>query len=178
MLKKFEKKLPTIDDFYLEALKNLHDSAKELGYATGGMVHVADLTEYGQKFLLRLLNDEIFRQKFGLDAVSYYFNIGVYAFSAGVFYANVWDTNADELKDDQLPYIMENDVFGLATEILKLENTAEFEEFLNRIFDDWLEIMEPYWDMTESRDYIFRGLLIFYQMGISHRLAHMGIKTV
>jgi hypothetical protein len=121
MLKKFEKKLPTIDDFYLEALKNLHDSAKELGYATGGMVHVADLTEYGQKFLLRLLNDEIFRQKFGLDAVSYYFNIGVYAFSAGVFYADVWDTNADELKDDQLPYIMENDVFGLATEILKLE---------------------------------------------------------
>lgn len=178
MLKKFEKKLPDIDDFYAEALQSLHCFAKETGYAVGGMIYAPDLTEYGQKFILRLLNDDVFRRQFGLDAINYYFNIGVYAFSAGVYYADVWNKKVDDLKNDRLDYLMENDVFTLAAEILNLDNTAEFEDFLNKLFDRWLEIIEPYWDISDSRDYIFRGLLIFYQIGISERLKHMGVKEL
>ena len=175
MLKKYEKKIPTADDFYVTALRDLHDKASEYGYAENGMIHVADLTEYGQKFLLQMLNDKIFQSKFGLDAVGYYFNIACYAFCGGVYYGDIWQKNPDLLKkDDRLEFLAGNDVYGLAVEILAIEETAVFDEFLNKLFDDWLEIMDPYWDMWDSREYIFRGLLIFYQIGISERLKDLG----
>lgn len=178
MIKRYEKTVPAVDDFFAEALKILHEKAVEYGWTINGMVYAKELLPYGQTFLLQMLNDKSFQQKFGLDAVSYYFNIGCYVFCGGVFYADCWVKDTAILRaDDKLQYLTENDPYDLAVEILSIKNSSAFEDFLSRIFDDWLEIMDPYWDMSNSRDYIFQGLLIFYQLGISERLKKLGIKN-
>lgn len=178
MIKKYKKNIASVDDFFVDTLRFLHDKAKVYGYAVNGMVYVKELIPYGQTYLLQLLNDNGFREKFGQDAISYYFNVACYTFSSGVFYADCWQKDSRTLSgDDKIQYLALNNPCDLAEDILNVDSQKLLDEFLSKIFDDWLENMAPYWNVINNRDYIFQGLLAFYYLGISERLRSLGLKS-
>ena len=177
MIKKREETAPTVKDFFVEILRDLHDKAADYGWAAGGMIYAKELLPFGQEYLLEMLNDREFQQKFGLNAVSYYLNIGCKAFCAGVFYADCWYAKGQkQAAGISSEYLLQREPYALALAVLSDKSAEDLDDFLHKIFEYWLECMDPYWDMSDGRDYIFHGLLVFYQLGISERLKALSAR--
>ena len=69
---------------------------------------------------------------------------------------------------------------GLADDsrpLLKMSNLDDPEienAFYRSIFDLWLKMHEPYWDLKDPREYTFKAMLAAYQLGISMILVKFG----
>lgn len=47
-------------------------------------------------------------------------------------------------------------------------------EFYAVIYDKWLELHKPYWELNDAREYTFKAILAAYQVGVSTILEKYG----
>ena len=96
----------------------------------------------------------------------------------GVAYAEKWHTDYNELKTSFADQIIEEGPPDYAQPLLEAELGLDAEmqskELFATIFDQWIEMHKPYWNLTDPREYTFKAMLASYQAGISTILEKYG----
>ena len=50
----------------------------------------------------------------------------------------------------------------------------EVNQLTKDVYRTWLDLHQPYWDLEDCRDYMFRDLVAAYQLGVSIELERLG----
>ncbi len=56
----------------------------------------------------------------------------------------------------------------------KTEHDEQQTDFYSAIYDEWIDIYEPYWEMRDPREYTLKAILAAYQLGVSMILGKYG----
>lgn len=157
-------------DFYNHVCVNLHKIA-------GGcdMIVVPDLLERGKHFVMTWLKDESLREHFANDAMMYYYNIACIAFGGGIAYGDAFEKDVSQVKLGFVDTLLasQNDITGLAQDILSVEDEDEKREYrimIDSMFKFFLDAIAPYWESEDPRPFLFQGVMAFFQTGVSYRL--------
>ena len=163
--------------FYEKCVEAFHDLAKSKKLLKKGIIQIPELAEMGVDTILTYLKEPSLQSSCN-DAIHYYKTLLVMALKTGIIYSAYWHTDFQYLQlelyydvmgygpSDYMGKILENDL-GITNE--KLIRFA-----VDVIFEKWLKLMKPYWDLQEARNYVFYSFLAIYQLGISIELSHLG----
>lgn len=165
-------------EFYTACIKEFHTEAQRHGLAKKGLIFIPELIPIGHKTTLAYLNDFEIQTTYGSDPVQYYFAVMAFALEAGMLFAEKWHSDFAGLND----YVEEIADFGPASDASELFGQyfkAELSNddghaFLERIYEAWMLMHAPYWDMADPRQYTFKALIAAYQLGISMMLEKLG----
>lgn len=135
---------------------------------------IPDLLDRGKNFIMSWLKDVKLREHFANDATMYYYNVAFIAFSGGIAYADAWDKDITQIKLGTIDTLLSTqpDIPSLAMDIMNMsgEREVEFRETVDKMFENFLNLMEPFWDKEDPRPFLFQGLLAFFTVGVSFRL--------
>jgi hypothetical protein len=163
--------------FYTECVADYHKVAKSLGYANRDLIFIPELIPFGQKTVLAFLQDNFFQMEFGNNPQQYYFVIMALSLQAGIVFADKWHSDFSALKNGYVDQIIEEGPADTAEVLLKNEiglNKEQANQFYGKIFQRWLSLHEPYWKLSDPREYTFMAMLASYQLGISMILEKYG----
>lgn len=167
----------SISQFYNDCVADFHQTAKENGMATKGLIFIPELIPIGERTVLAFLNDSFFQMQFGHDPHLYYYAIMSLSLQAGMVFAVKWHENYSALKTGYVDQIIEE---GPATACkpylrqLGITSSDKENEFYQKIYHRWLVKHEPYWKLSDPRQYTFRATVAAYQLGISMILEKHG----
>lgn len=167
----------TPNDFYTECVADYHKTAKSLGHANRDLIYIPELIPIGQKTVLAFLKDNFFQMEFGKNPQQYYLVIMALSLQSGIVFANKWHLNYSALKSGYVDQIIEEGPADAAEVLLKNEiglNKEQANQFYGKIYERWLVLHEPYWKMSDPRQYTFNAMLAAYQLGISMILEKYG----
>lgn len=171
-----EKKNP--NDFYTVCVEEFHLALKSKGFANKGLIFIPELIPLGEEAILAYLQSPFFQMEFGGNPTQYYYFICSLSIMTGVVYAEKWHSNYAELKSGFAEQIIEDGPPDYAMPILEtnlgLSPDQQSEKLFSTVFDRWLQLHEPYWELPDPRDYTFKALLAAYQAGISAILEKFG----
>lgn len=164
-------------EFYQQCLKKYHDTAATMGVANQGLIFIPELLEKGEKTVLSFLNDAFFQAELGDNPTMYYYVINSFCMQAGIIYADQWHENYKHL-DEKVEETLRIGPADIVQPILD-EHFPEIahncgEALGNAIFNNWLELHEPYWALEDPRKYTFYATLASFQLGISMMLDKYG----
>ena len=166
------------EQFYTDCVETYHSALKAKGYANHGLIFIPELIPVGKKAVMAYLQDPFFRMEMGDNVAQYYYFICLLSYMTGVVYADKWHTDYNGLKTGFADQIIEEGPSDYAQPLLQAELglTAEkqAEELFATVFKKWLEMHEPYWALSDARDYTFNAMMAAYQAGISTLLEKYG----
>ena len=170
--------MKTSSAFYNECVADFHAEAKKSGALNKGLIFIPELMPLGQKTILAFLKDPYFQMQSGGNAQQYYYLITALSIDAGMCYATRWHEDFSSLNQ----YVEEIITDGPADDANKLMNAHFSSEvmgnqgnsFYQIIFQRWLTMHEPYWNLKDPREYTFKALLAAYQLGVSMILEKYG----
>ena len=176
--KKKNAQIKNPNEFYTDCVEAFHTALGANGYAKKGLIFIPELIPLGNKAVLAFLKDPFFQMEAGGNATQYYYLISSLCFMTGVAYAEKWHTNYNELKTSFADQIIEEGPPEYAQPLLEAELGLDAEmqskELFATIFDQWIEMHKPYWNLTDPREYTFKAMLASYQAGISTILEKYG----
>ena len=176
--KKEEPALKSAKDFYAECLTDFHDALAAKGYATKGVIFIPELIPFGNKAILAYLKDPFFQMEAGNNVTQYYYLICALSFMTGVAYADKWHSNFAELNNGFVDQIITAGPPEYAQPVLEkatgLNRDEQAEKLFATVFNRWIKIHEPYWQLRDPREYTFNAMLAAYQAGISTILEKYG----
>ena len=176
--KNVETNIKNSMSFYTECVEDFHKEAMKNGVANRGLIFIPELIPRGEKAILAFLKDPFFQMQCGGNAQQYYYLIMALSIDAGMCFANRWHEQYSSL--DQ--YVQEIIDDGPADEANRLID-AHFpygimgnqgNDFFPIIFERWIAMHEPYWNLADPRVYTFRAMLAAYQLGVSMILEKYG----
>ena len=165
-------------EFYALCIKEFHEVLHEKGYLKKEPVYIPELILLGNRAIFTYLQDERFHQEAGDNAVQYYYIICSLSYMTGIAYADMWHKDYNALVNGFEEKILTKGAPDYAQTLLeaeigvKLEKQAE--ELFSTVYDRWLELHEPYWELEDPRKYTICALLAVYQAGISTILGKYG----
>jgi len=169
--KKKEPEIKKPSDFYTLCVEDYHRTLKEMGYANRGLIFIPELIPMGNKAVLAYLKDPFFKAEVGGNVTQYYYLICSLSFMTGVAYAEKWHSNFAALKAGFVDQVIADGPADYAIPILEkelhLSSDQQSEKLYSIIFDRWLILHEPYWKLSDPREYTFNAMLAAYQAGIS-----------
>ena len=184
--KKQEKTAPTqkpmnaggASNFYTACVEDFHNEAAKHGAATRGLIFIPELLPVGEKTVLAFLKDPFFQMQFGSNPQMYYYAIMSLSIDAGIAFATRWHEDYSSLSSYVERIIAEgpaDDANALMSKHLPKEISAnQGNPFFQKIFARWLAMHEPYWKLSDPRDYTFKAMLAAYQLGVSMILEKYG----
>lgn len=169
-------------DFYAECIEDFHKEANKHGVATRGLIFIPELIPLGEKTILAYLRDPYYQIKSAGDPQAYYRIIMSTSIEAGMALAERWHTDFSSLNKYADEVILNGPTLMAAylwTKHFSEEIPLEFgknygETFYQEIYNRWLELHEPYWALSDPREYTFMAMLAAYQLGISMVLEKYG----
>lgn len=168
---------PTV--FYERCLLDYHNEAQKLGYAENGIIFIPELLEYGKQAVLWYLKDEKLLSDAAVNPAGYYYVAVKTAISCGILFGDKWHHDFSCLKTPEyVEFVMEQCPWVLAKEIIKEElgmDKYKFNDFCETIFRRWLELLKPYWDLKDPRNYIFNAILAAFHLGVSTIICKYGL---
>ena len=147
------------------------------GFANRGLIFIPELIPIGEKTVLAFLQDTFFQMQFGNNPQVYYYAIMSLSLQAGIVFAEKWHSNFPALKSGFVDQIISEGPADACKPFLiqlGLSTTEKENEFYQTIFKSWLEMHEPYWKLSDPREYTFTATLAAYQLGISMILEKYG----
>ena len=163
--------------FYNDCVADYHKTAQGKGFANKGIIFIPELIPIGEKTVLAFLKDRFFQMQFGGNPHMYYYVIMSLSLQAGMVFAEKWHSNYDKLKSGFVDQVIKDGPADLCKPLLKqlgLSNIEKENAFYQAIFDRWLKMHEPYWELKNPREYTFKATLAAYQLGISTILEKFG----
>lgn len=163
--------------FYSGCVTDYHEVAKALGYANRDVIFIPELIPIGQKTVLAFLKDKFFQTEFGNNPNQYYFVIMSLSLQAGIVFADKWHSNFSALKNGYVDQIIDEGPADEAEVLLKNEiglNKEQANQFYGEIYKRWMALHEPYWKLSNPREYTFNAVLAAYQLGVSMILEKYG----
>ena len=167
----------SVVQFYNDCIEAYHNAAAEKGFATRGIIFIPELIPIGEKTILAFLKDPFFQMQFGSNPQMYYYVIMSLSLQAGMVFSVKWHENYAALKNGYVDEIIAEGPADACKPFLRqlgLTDNEKENDFYRVIFDKWLEQHEPYWNMSDPRDYTFKATLAAYQLGISMILEKYG----
>ncbi len=164
--------------FYNDCVADFHQEAAKHGVANKGLIFIPELIPLGEKTILAYLQDPFFQMQCGGNAQQYYYLIMALSIDAGICFATKWHEQFSALEK----YVEEIIAEGPADDANTLMD-AHFpdgvmgnqgNDFFPLIYQRWLEMHEPYWRLSDPRQYTFKAMLAAYQLGISMILEKFG----
>ena len=171
--------LKTPAAFYTDCVEDFHKAAMTQGVASKGLIFIPELLPMGEKAVLSFLKDSYFQMQFSSDPQTYYYLIMSLSLQAGIVFAAKWHEDFDELKNGYVEQIIEEGPADEARKLLEAEfpksiSANQGNPFYQKIFARWLAMHEPYWKLSDPREYTFKAMLAAYQLGISMILEKYG----
>lgn len=172
----FEPKSP--EKFYTDCVADFHKEAAKHGVANKGLIFIPELLPKGEQTILAFLKDPFFQMQCGGDAQMYYYLIMALSIDAGMCFATRWHRDFSSL-DEYVEEIIElgpaDDANIIMTSFLSdVAMGDQGNEFFPFIYDRWLKMHEPYWKLSDPREYTFKAMLAAYQLGVSMILEKYG----
>ena len=164
--------------FYQECVKVFQEEAAGAGYLNNE-VFIPELLPIGQRIVLAYLQDTFFQMQFGGKPTQYYYVINTLCLQAGCVAADMWHQDYEKLKNEFIDVIIEEGPASYAKPIFRKEFNLDSdgnagEKLYSKIFDKWLELHEPYWNLNDPREYTFNAMLASFQTGVSMILSKYG----
>ena len=161
--------------FYNNCVDDFHKYAKRLfGMAKKGVIFKPELIPIGEETILTFLQDPVLETKFGDDPQLYYYVIMCSALQAGMVYADKWRSGCHALNSEYDNAVIALDQADSCQSLLKKLGLSDTEGFLRIIYDRWLVMHAPYWEIRDSQEYTFKAMLAAYQLGVSMALGKKG----
>ena len=163
--------------FYNDCVEDYHKTANKHGFANKGLIFIPELIPIGEKTVLAFLRDPFFQMQFGNDPHLYYYAIMSLSLQAGIVFAGKWHSDFPALKSGYVDKIIAEGPADACKPFLKqfgLVDNEKENDFYRTIFERWLAMHEPYWKLSDPRDYTFKATLAAYQLGISMILEKYG----
>lgn len=176
--KKKDSKAKNPSEFYSKCIADFHKEALKHDVAKKGLIFIPELMPVGEKITLAFLNDDFLKTEYGYDPVQFYFAVMAFTLEAGMLFAVKWHKKYSDLDayadivaivgpaDDASALFMEHFSPDMAAD----DGHAFFESIFNRV----ILLLEPYWDMQDSRQYTFSAMMAAYQLGVSMMLEKLG----
>lgn len=173
-----DEELKKPNDFYTECVEVFHNIAMSLSIAKRGLIFIPELMKIGENTILMYLKDPFFQTECNGNPYQYYYLIMSLSIETGMCFAARWHNDFDSL-NKYVEEIIENgpadDANVLMNKYLSKEVIGEQgNELFNKIYDKWVELHEPYWDLKDPRAYTFKALVAAYQLGVSMILEIFG----
>ena len=164
--------------FYNDCVAEYHQEAAKHGVANRGLIFIPELIPIGEKTILAYLKDSFFQMQCGGNAQQYYYLIMALSIDAGMCFATRWHEDFSTL-NKYVDEIIKNGPADDANAIMEAQFTNgimgnQGNDFFPIIFERWLAMHEPYWKLSDPRDYTFKAMLAAYQLGISMILEKYG----
>lgn len=167
----------SIAEFYNDCVIAYHETAMNAGLATRGVIFIPELIPIGEKVMLAFFQDHLLQESLGGDPVRYYHMMVKLAVSSGLVCGARWHLDYDGLKAGYVDKIIEEGPFVASESIfaqLGLKDLNKQAEFYMDIFQRWLTLHKPYWELRDPRNYTFMATLAAYQLGVSMVLEKYG----
>lgn len=165
------------EEFYSACVKDYHSTAMKNGFAKRGLIFIPELMPIGEKTVLAFLKDPFFQMEFGSNPQLYYYAIMSLSLQAGIVFAAKWHSDFSSLKSGYVDQIIEegpaDECKPLLLELGLTDNEKE-NDFYRTIYARWMTMHEPYWKLSDPRDYTFRATVAAYQLGVSMILEKYG----
>ena len=171
-----------INSFYQECVDSFHEVAKKNNVATKGVIFIPELIPLGEQVILEFLKDPFLQQEFAEDPRSFYYAVMSFSIQAGIVLAEQWRRDRSHISDCVME-IIENGpsdkairflTFGFPREIYQNQGN----DFFQKVFEVWAKLHEPYWRLSDPRQYTFKALLAAYQLGVSMILGLFGYEGI
>ncbi len=132
--------------------------------------------EKGNEVVLLFLQNESLQRQAN-SPVNYYYRICGLVFQISTVFAERWQYESFNFNINNVD-IFDPDVMNPVKRIVENEweiSINEFNNILNEVYQAWLNIHEPYWNLSDSRNYTFNAILAVFQLGISITLNSYGL---
>ena len=172
----FDTSSPAIR-FYADCVEDYHKTANKSGFAKHGVIFIPELISIGEKTVLAFLKDPFFQMQFRENVQAYYYVIMSLSLQAGIVFAEKWHSDFAALKSGYVDQIIDEGPADACKPFLKefgLINNEKENAFYATIFERWMVLHEPYWKLSDPRDYTFRATVAAYQLGVSMILEKYG----
>lgn len=164
--------------FYQVCLDEFFKEAAKYGVAKRRNIFVPELALAGKKIVLTFLQDNFLLDEYGNDPLSFYHAVTMFVWESGLVFAAKWHEEASKLDT----FV---DIVGIvgpaddADKLLKAHFPASISQnqgdaFLKNIYSKLLNLHEPYWKLSDCRQYTFYGMLAAYQLAVSMMLEKLG----
>ena len=167
---------PTIQ-FYNDCVEDYHKAALAKGFANRGLIFIPELVPIGEKTVLAFLKDPFFQMQFGGNPQMYYYVIMSLSLQAGMVFAEKWHSNFPALKSGYVEQIIQEGPADACKPLLAqlgLTDNEKENAFYRVIFERWMAMHEPYWKLSDPRDYTFKAMVAAYKLGVSMILEKYG----
>lgn len=173
-----EGKIKDPDKFYADCVKAFHDKAMMSDVANRGLIFIPELIEPGKKIILEYLNDPFFQAQCKNNSQQYYYLIMSLIIESGICLATMWHESFSCL-ERYIEDVIENGPAEDANTIMNKYFSKDVigdqgNKFFKEIFESWLEMHEPYWNLDDSREYTVNAMVAAYQLGVSMILEKLG----
>ena len=157
-------------DFYKEVLSTLHTFAEKEGLCKKGAIVIPELLPIGQKTVLSFLNDQFLNAELKDNPAQFYYVVSSFAYQCGMIFAAEWRDDFSSLDDDFVSQVIADGPWEhvklLFQEDLGMDQ-EDFNTLCQKVFEEWIVLHEPYWNLEDPRKYTFNALLAVYQLGVS-----------
>jgi hypothetical protein len=162
--------------FFVEMMIAFSDIARLKGYIKGDPPFVPEVMLKGDLYTTTWLKNDAFAHQFS-DAITCYYNIAVFSFCGGAYYAYKWHMDFSALKDSDIyGELFRGGVFKIASPVMPITQEATV-EFCSDLFEKYIDLIQPYNQSLENyMPYIQAGMLSFFQLGAGIQLQSMGFK--
>ena len=164
-------------DFYITCIGNFNATAQRYQQAMRDTIFIPELIDFGTQAILWFYkNDELQRQI--SEPAEYYYVAVCTALHCGILFACQWHENYKAMCNNGfVNKIMETGPSRFTPGIIKKTlgwDDIQFRKFVMAIFEKWMELHKPYWNLKDPREYTFQATLAVYQLGISMTLGKLG----
>jgi len=164
--------------FYTDILMSLSKIAMDKGRISKELSVVPELIVEGEKYILNWFRNDAFQKNFKDDVTNYYYNIAIFSFCGGVYYARAWNIDfSSTVNGTAQKYLYENGVIETACEVLDIQDSSDKDtliSFIGELFKEWLNCMEPYWELRDARGHTLKGMLAVFCIGVAVQMEMMG----
>ena len=166
------------EDFLNKCIDEFGRAATNAGYMKN-IVFIPELVPMGEKVVLSFLQDNFFQMEFGDNPLQYYYVINTLCLQAGVVAADMWHQDFDKLKGGFLDEIIAKGPAEYAKPIFQKEFELDSdgdagEKLYSKVFEKWIELHQPAWELDDPRDYTFAAIHASYLTGVSMILSKYG----
>lgn len=176
--KPVELELKNSVSFYNDCVADFHKEAMKKGVANKGLIFIPELIPLGEKTILAFLKDPFFQMQCGGNAQQYYYLIMALSIDAGMCFATRWHEQFSTLNQyvDEIIYTGPADDANALMDVHFPSDVMgnQGNDFFLIIFERWIAMHEPYWNLADPRDYTFKAMLAAYQLGVSMILEKHG----
>lgn len=170
-------------EFQNECLQEFVKVLQSFGYAENGPLVLPVLEKKAQKSVVELMKFKGLIRLFGNDPRTYYYYINGLSFAMGVTLSMLYHNAKERFKQRDLIEVIVNDpetsAHDLAFHTLKQFGMIQeiYNQMVQRLYERYEELYEPYKTAQEPRDYAIAGFLASFLAGSSLILGKCGYRS-